>query len=286
MAIENVQQAIRLMRTSLAETYPAGEVEGFIRLVFEELCGYTTTQLLLNRDAKLSPDVVARIEDIIERLLKNEPIQYILGSAYFGALRMAVGPGVLIPRPETAEIVERIISMHGDVCGRVADLCTGSGCIAISLALAWRNAQVEGWDISPEALSYARCNGVAHGVEVAWRECDVLHHPVIDEPCYEVMVSNPPYIMERERADMDNNVLQYEPHTALFVADDEPLLFYSAIADIALRQLLPGGVLYFEINRCMGAACCEMLRDKGFEQVEVFKDFMEADRMVRCVKAR
>ena len=285
MAVENVQQAMRMMRASLVGDYSAGEVDGFIRLIFEELCGYNTTQLLLNYDTLLESDVVEKIEDIVARLQRHEPIQYILGSAYFGALRMAVGPGVLIPRPETAEIVQRIISMHGDVQGRVADLCTGSGCIAVSLALAWHNAQVEGWDISPEALSYARHNAVAHGVEVEWRECDVLRYKPIEASRYDVIVSNPPYIMDSERAEMDDNVLQYEPHTALFVADDEPLLFYDAIAEIELKELKPGGVLYFEINRVMGDACSSMLRDKGFVQVEVLKDFMDADRMVRCVKA-
>ena len=284
MAIENVQQAIRFIRTSLADAYPVGEVEGFIRLIFDELCGYTTTQLLLNRDALLSPDVVGTLEAITARLLRYEPIQYILGRAYFGDLRMAVGPGVLIPRPETAEIVQRIISMHGDVQGRVADLCTGSGCIAVALSLAWKQAQVEGWDISPEALAYARRNAEEHGVEIDWRECDVLKYKPSGELRYDVMVSNPPYIMECERVEMDDNVLQYEPHTALFVADNEPLLFYEAIAEIAKSELRPGGVLYFEINRSMGSACCEMLRKKGFAEVEVFKDFWEANRMVRCVK--
>lgn len=284
MAIENVQQAMRMIRTSLVDLYPTGEVEAFIRLIFEELCGYNTTQLLLNRDAMLSVETVVRIEDIVERLLRHEPIQYILGSAYFGNLRMEVGSGVLIPRPETAEIVQRIIDMQGNVKGRVADLCTGSGCIAISLAKAWKDAVVEGWDISSEALAYARRNGSAHGVDIEWRECDVLSYKSSGEPRYEVMVSNPPYIMERERVEMADNVLRYEPHTALFVADDKPLLFYEAIADIAMSELFPGGVLYFEINRSMGHACCEMLCRKGFAEVEVFKDFLEADRMVRCVK--
>ena len=273
-----------MIRTSLVDVYPTGEVEAFIRLIFEELCGYSTTQLLLNRDAVLSVEMVARIESIVERLLRREPIQYILGSAYFGDLHPEVGSGVLIPRPETAEIVRRIIAMHGNVQGRVADLCTGSGCIAISLAKAWKDAVVEGWDISSEALAYARRNGNVHGVDIEWRKCDVLGYKPSGKPRYEVMVSNPPYIMECESVEMDENVLQYEPHTALFVADDKPLLFYEAIADIAISELCPGGVLYFEINRRMGYACCEMLCRKGFTEVEVFKDFLEADRMVRCVK--
>lgn len=285
MAIENIQQAIKMIRTSLVDVYPTGEVEGFIRLIFEELFGYNTAQLLLNRDAVLTAEMATRIENIVERLLRNEPIQYILGSAYFGDLRMAVGEGVLIPRPETAEIVQRIVGMHGDVKGRVVDFCTGSGCIAISLAKAWKEARVEGWDVSTEALTYARRNGVNHDVSVEWYECDLLQYVPQDEPRYDVMVSNPPYIMEREQADMDNNVLRYEPHLALFVADNDPLLFYRTIADIATKELLSGGVLYFEINRLMGDACSKMLREKGFVQVEVYRDYLDADRMIRCVKA-
>lgn len=284
MEVKSIRQAISLMRSSLAQSYPAGEIEGFVRLLFEELYGYTTTQLLLNQETVLSDVDVERIKNIVERLQRYEPIQYILGSAYFGDMRMVVGKGVLIPRPETAEIVQRIIAWHSDVKGRVADLCTGSGCIAIALATAWKDARVEGWDISPEALAYAQCNSKAHKVEVEWRECDVLRYAPLAEPAYEVMISNPPYVLDSERAEMDENVLQYEPHSALFVADDEPLLFYEAIADIAIKELLPGGVLYFEINCRMGEACCRMLRSKGFEQVEVFRDFMGVDRMVRCVK--
>ena len=274
-----------MIRTSLVDAYPTGEVEGFIRLIFEELCGYNTTQLLLNRDALLSVEMVARIENIVERLLRYEPIQYILGSAYFGDMRMEVGEGVLIPRPETAEIVQRIIAMQGNVSGRVADFCTGSGCIAVALAKAWNDARVEGWDVSPQALAYARRNGINHDVCIEWRECDLLQYVPHDEPRYEVMVSNPPYIMQREKVDMDNNVLQYEPHLALFVADNDPLLFYRTIADIAAKELLQGGTLYFEINRLMGEACSKMLREKGFVEVEVYRDYLDADRMIRCVKA-
>lgn len=271
------------MRTSLSDSYSGGEVEAFIRLIFENLCGYTTTQLLLNQNTVLCTEAVNQIEQIVQRLLKQEPIQYIMGEAYWGDLRMMVGPGVLVPRPETAEIVQRIVAMQGDVQGRVADLCTGSGCIAIALSLAWKNAHVEGWDISQEALRYARRNGVAHGVDIQWHECDVLRYEP-SEPRYEVMVSNPPYILDSEREAMDDNVLMYEPHTALFVADNEPLLFYKAIAEIAMSELLPGGVLYFEINRAMGKECSKMLKDKGFMQVEVYQDYLGADRMVRCVK--
>ncbi|MBE6306658.1 MAG: peptide chain release factor N(5)-glutamine methyltransferase [Bacteroidales bacterium] len=280
-----MQKALNLIRHSLSDIYPQGEIEGFIRLIFDALCGYSTTDLLLNRHTELPVPVTQQVVSIVNRLRQHEPIQYILGKAYFGDMSMIVGRGVLIPRPETHEIVERIVAMQGDVRGRVADICTGSGCIAIALAHKWPNATVEGWDISTEALDYARRNADANNVQVAWIERDVLAYTPAHEPRYEIMVSNPPYVLDSERKGMDSNVLQYEPHQALFVPDEEPLLFYNAIADIAQRELLPAGVLYFEINCRMGEACSSMLRTKGFVDIEVYKDFMGADRMVRCVKA-
>lgn len=279
-----MQQALNLIRSSLKDVYPHGEIEGFIRLIFDHLCGYSTTDLLLKRDEKLLPELRQEVESIVERLKLHEPIQYILECAYFGDLQVAVGKGVLIPRPETAEMVARIIDEQGDVRGRVADFCTGSGCIAVALARAWAEASVEGWDVSQEALAYARRNAEDNGVRVAWRECDLLSYEPCAEPRFDIIVSNPPYVLDSERAEMDDNVLHFEPHLALFVPDDDPLLFYEKIADVAWRELVQGGILYFEINSRMGDACREMLCRKGFVAVEIYPDFMGADRVVKAVK--
>lgn len=279
-----MKQAIDLIKTSLSAIYPAGEIDGFIRLIFDRLCGYSVTDMLLNRDMILAPELRQEMALIVERLQRCEPIQYILGQAYFGNLTMRVGKGVLIPRPETAEIVQRIVNECGAVEGRVADLCTGSGCIAIALAQAWPQAQVEGWDISAEALAYARSNALDNHVQVQWHERDVLAYEPVDEPRYAVIVSNPPYILDSERVTMDNNVLMYEPHNALFVPDSNPLLFYRAIAEMAWRELLPEGVLYFEINSLMGEACVEMMQACGFEKVELYEDYRGAHRMIKGVK--
>jgi release factor glutamine methyltransferase len=279
-----MQQALDLIRTSLSEYFPKGEIEGFIRLIFDDLCGFSTTDLLLKRDMKLSDDMHEKIVSIVERLKSNEPIQYILGHAYWGDFSLSVGPGVLIPRPETAEIVRRIIAEVGDVDGRVADICTGSGCIAIALSRAWRNAAVEGWDFSQKALAYARRNAVEHQAKVEWIEQDVLSYRPSQEPKYKVMVSNPPYVLESEKREMDENVLCYEPHDALFVSDDDPLLFYRAIAHIAQCELLSGGFLYFEINSKMSKECCELLQSMGFVSVQAFEDYRGMYRMVRAIK--
>jgi release factor glutamine methyltransferase len=191
---------------------------------------------------------------------------------------------VLIPRPETAEIVRRIIAEVDDVDGRVADICTGSGCIAIALSRAWRNAAVEGWDFSQKALAYARRNAVEHQAKVEWIEQDVLSYRPSQEPKYKVMVSNPPYVLESEKREMDENVLCYEPHDALFVSDDDPLLFYRTIAHIAQCELLSGGFLYFEINSKMSKECCELLQSMGFVSVQAFEDYRGLYRMVRAIK--
>lgn len=279
-----MKQSLALIKSSLVGIYPSGEVDGFIRLIFEELCGYTLTDILLRRDEVLPPDKQQTVVRIVERLVQHEPIQYILGVAHWRDLRLTVGEGVLIPRPETAEIVTRIIEENGPISGRVADLCTGSGCIAIALAKAWPHARVEGWDISQQALRYASLNATNNAATVQWRECDILAYEPVDSPRYEVMVSNPPYVLERERAEMDENVLRYEPHTALFVPDNDPLKFYRAIARIAQRELLPSGRLYFEINETQGVACCRMLEDEGFDSIGVVDDYAGKARMVKAVK--
>lgn len=279
-----MQQALDFIRNSLVDYYPKGEIEGFIRLIFDELCGFSMTDLLLKRDTQLPAETQAAIISIVERLKLHEPIQYILGSVEWNGMRLSVGPGVLIPRPETAEIVRRIVAEKDRVRGCVADVCTGSGCIAIALAQAWPEAKVEGWDISPDALKYARKNAQENKVDVMWHQRDVLLYTPEDKPRYEVMVSNPPYILDSERSDMDDNVLCYEPHNALFVSDNDPLLFYRVIAHIALCELLPGGVLYFEINSSMHDACCRLLQAMGFDNVQVFEDYRGMYRMVRAVK--
>lgn len=279
-----MQNALNLIRDSLRDIYPKGEIEGFIRLIFDHLCNFSTTDLLLRRDEKLRPEVTEKIVSIVGRLKLHEPIQYILGSAYFGDMSIVVGKGVLIPRPETREMVDRIIGEHRNIVGRVADFCTGSGCIAVALARAWKSAAVEGWDVSKEALAYARQNAAHYNANVVWRECDLLQYTPRQEERYDIIVSNPPYVLDSEKKEMDENVLAHEPHLALFVADDNPLLFYRTIADIAWSELVPGGTLYFEINSRMGQECARMLCNKGFVAVEVYPDFMGLDRVAKAIK--
>lgn len=212
-----------------------------------------------------------------------EPLQYIEGRTLFLGREFWVAPGVLIPRPETEELVELMLKeIPADA--RILDVGTGSGCIAISLAKALPDALVTAWDVSPEALSVARANARKLQADVRFVECDVLACQVDEVGLYDVIVSNPPYVTEAEKADMEPNVLQWEPSLALFVPDDDPLRFYRRIAVLGRDMLADGGRLYFEINRAYGREMVEMLRTMGYVRVRVKKDLSQNDRFVIAEK--
>lgn len=288
----------------LSAVYPPGEASSIARWVMEDCFGLSQTDLLLDKDSNLSANDVHDLQIIAQRLLKKEPLQYVLGRTTFCGLTFEVQPGVLIPRPETAELVEWIASLHGaesdssaqvgDASSahrlRVLDIGTGSGCIALSLAS--RGFDVEAWDISEDALLVARRNAERLSLDVRFSKQDILQqaeqlaassevYPA--EKTYTVIVSNPPYICQKEASEMEANVLDYEPHLALFVPDSDPLLFYRAIARFACVALSDGGELFFEINRAYGNEVADMLRVYGYEDVEVRQDQFGNDRMVRAV---
>lgn len=280
-----MQYSLDLIRTTLRGLYPPGEITSFTRMILEELCGFTTVDIILHKDTILRGEIHKKIASIVERLSHYEPIQYILGSTLFCGRRFAVGKGVLIPRPETEELVDCIIRQHEDAKPTyIADYCTGSGCIAVTLAKSFENVKVEGWDISEEALAFARRNARDNDAAVEWGMRDVLAYKPRGECGYDIVVSNPPYVLESEKAGMERNVVDYEPPCALFVPDDNPLLFYDAIAQIAWSELRPGGKLYFEINSRMGDACRTMLQNKGWKEIVIYKDFSGLDRIVRAEK--
>ena len=267
---------------ALAELYPQGEASALARMVFEERFGMSQTDLLLGKDSNLSANDRAELHNIVARMLKNEPIQYVLGETEFCGLRIAVGPGVLIPRPETEELAEWITSQHTEPRPqRVLDIGTGSGCIA--LALASRGFQVEAWDVSPEALAIARSNAERLGLNVRFDLKDILHTKAA-ETRYDVIVSNPPYICQREAIDMERNVLDHEPALALFVPDDDPLLFYRSIARFARTALVPGGHLFFEINRAYSHETKLMLEQECFINIELRNDQFNNPRMIKAAK--
>ena len=276
-------QVISDIKSALAEAYPEGEVRAFVRILFEEWMHYSTVDIYMRADSEVPPFMVEKMRHAVQRLLRHEPIQHIVGVAHFHGHRFAVSKHTLIPRPETEQLVDMIVDRNQDVpdlC--VLDIGTGSGCIACSLARALRFAEVHAFDISQPALDLAAENARNLGVKVAFHHVDILN--AVPQPQqFHIIVSNPPYICMHEQQLMEDNVLRYEPHSALFVPDNDPLLFYRAIARYASVALKPGGKLYFEINAAYGNDTAKLLSNFHFAEIEVARDFYGRDRFVSAL---
>ena len=272
------------IKQALAEAYPEGEVRAFVRILFEEWLHYSTVDIYLRADCEVPYFVEQKMRRAVERLLAHEPIQHIVGVAHFHGHRFKVDRHTLIPRPETEQLVDMIIDQNPATDLRVLDIGTGSGCIAISLARAMKFAQVTAFDVSQAALDVAAGNASALGAKVKFCLTDILSAKPSDNQ-FDIIVSNPPYICHSEKSQMESNVLLYEPHTALFVPDDDPLLFYRAIAQYASRALSPNGKLYFEINAAYGNATAQLLKQHGFTDIEIVRDFYGRDRFVSALMA-
>lgn len=246
----------------LSPLYGDHEARAIVRLVLEEGFDLTSTDVYMGKVSQLSADSLLKLEEFMQRLEKSEPVQYVLGQADFCGRTFSVRPGVLIPRPET-QLLLPMVGRGFTGPFSVLDIGTGSGCIAITAALDNPQAQVTAWDVSPQALLVAAENGRRLGAQVSWCQQDVLHAPD-DHQLWDVIVSNPPYICERERGDMAANVLDYEPALALFVPDAHPLLFYHAIGRYARHALRPSGRLCLEINPHYADELAQWLGDSGF----------------------
>lgn len=278
-----MEQSRNIMRQSLQSLYDTREINNITDCVLEQLLHTDRTHLLMERSSILSESVHQQIEAIAMRLHSGEPLQYILGTAPFYGMDLHVSPAVLIPRPETEELVEWILSENDMSPRRVLDMGTGSGCIALALAQNRPSWSVEAIDISNEALDLARKNADENGIKVDFRQQDILQIPSQQE-IYDIIVSNPPYITPSEKEQMHCNVLDFEPHLALFVPEDDPLLFYRAIARFASTALKPGGQLYFEINRQFGQETLNMIKQESTLQPTLRKDISQNDRMIMAVK--
>lgn len=278
-----MKAGIASIRKELAGIYAKGEIESLIFLIFEKLKGYSRTQFLLANEEELNEDDLKEIGKIVARLKSHEPIQYILGVTEFYGLPFHSVPGVLIPRPETEELVQWIIQENKQLKPTILDIGTGSGCIAISLQKNISQSLVLACDISTICIKTARRNTILNGSEVSVFEYDVLNKsPEIEFPELDIVVSNPPYIRETEKSLMEKNVLEHEPELALFVSDEKPLIFYERIADFSRIHLKNRGRLYFEINEAFGRECCDMLHGKGFSEIVLKKDIHGKDRMIGC----
>lgn len=280
---DSLQQVRRKLQSALTPKYGEREATALARTVMLSLKGWSWPVLLANED-RLAGDLIAgRCREVLDRLLEDMPVQYALGQATFFGLQFAVGPGVLIPRPETEQLVDLIITQNREADLRVLDLCTGSGAIAVALARNLPFSSVEAVDVSPEALGYARQNAERLKANVSFQEADVFHLN-LKSGFYDIIVSNPPYVDESEKSTMEPNVLDYEPHLALFVPDSEPLVFYRQIVRLATDSLRPGGRLYFEINPRHEAELRALLESYGFEDIEFYKDVHGTTRFSSAIK--
>lgn len=267
------------IRQSLQDIYPPEEVKALTMLICCDMLCLDALDIYLGKDMILSECKKRELENIIFRLQKNEPIQYIRGFAEFDGRRFKVAPGVLIPRPETVELVE-LVARENASARRLLDIGAGSGCIAISLDKKLPEAEVEAWDISEDALAIARENNKELAADVTFLQRDVLSDDWEKAPSFDVIVSNPPYVTEAEKKDMDANVLDWEPELALFVPDDDPLRFYRRIADLGRELLLPDGKLYFEINQAYGRETAHILEMNQYHDVRVIRDIFGKERIV------
>lgn len=289
------------LRKRLTSVYDEREAQAVARWVLDEAFGLSLTDICCGKVSQLSADDARRLEAMTRRLEQAEPVQYVLGHAPFAGHSFEVSPAVLIPRPETEELVNWAVqsaeamtaakeqassqeqaSAQEQTSLHILDIGTGSGCIAISVALALPRATVQAWDLSPQALAQARSNAQRLGTQVSFVQQDALQPPQ-HHACLDMVLSNPPYICQREAEAMHRNVLAHEPHMALFVPNDDPLRFYRAITRYAVEALRPGGCVLFEINALYAEATRQMMLDEGLSHIETRLDCFGKERFVKGV---
>jgi release factor glutamine methyltransferase len=267
----------------------AEEISGIAFLVFENLFRLSKTDIFSEKPIDVSKDHEARLTDILLRINHREPIQYILGEADFFGRKFEVNPAVLIPRPETEELVSEILDFYGKTSTlkklHILDIGTGSGCIAITLSLAIKDAQVYASDVSLDALTVARRNAERLKADVSFIHNDILKEEITANGL-DVIVSNPPYITFEEKNNMNENVVRHEPHLALFVSNDDPVIFYKAIVQKSKKMLRPEGTLWVEINEQHGNEVMQLLLKSGFRNVKIIRDLSGKERMVWGMLAR
>jgi release factor glutamine methyltransferase len=272
---------------ALSEVYPKTEIDSFFFILMEEKLNLKRIDTVLKPNFLIPERKLTDLKNILVKLQKEEPIQYILGNTEFYGLPFFVNENTLIPRSETEELVAWVIEEAANFQSNkriklsILDIGTGSGCIPISIAKNLPKAKISAVDISSEALKVAKQNALLNKVDVAFIELDILKTKKIPQE-FDIIVSNPPYVRELEKAEIKNNVLKNEPHLALFVTNEDPLIFYDKIADFAKQQLSKNGLLFFEINQYLGKETSALLHKKGFKNIELRKDLFGNDRMIKC----
>ncbi|MEO6631134.1 MAG: peptide chain release factor N(5)-glutamine methyltransferase [Mucilaginibacter sp.] len=284
--MKTIKDVFENYKSVLKSIYDANEIEAITLLVINEICNLSKAKIKAFPEIEISPQQIDELTNILEELKIGKPVQYILGKTEFYGLPFNVNPSVLSPRPETEELVEWVIELVGPsklAVGSILDIGTGSGCIAISLKKNLPQFSVSAIDISPEALQTAASNAKLNNVDIQFIKADILNlNSEIEIPKPEIIVSNPPYVTLHDKTKMHTNVTDFEPHTALFVPENDPLIFYKAIADFAITNLTESGVLLLEINESYGNETVELLAAKDFKNIELRKDMSGRDRMIKA----
>lgn len=275
-----------LLIKELSDRYGIEESRSIFYILIEAYLKLSRAQVAMHLDQELDTSVATLFMESLQKLKNHEPVQYILGETFFYDLLFKVTPSVLIPRQETEELVHWIVKDAQSITGQktihICDIGTGSGCIAIALAKTIQNSEVTAIDISEKALKTASENALFHKVTINFSKRDILQADAFPKK-YDIIVSNPPYVREQEKSEMLTNVLAYEPYQALFVSDQDPLVFYRKIAELAKNNLKPSGMLYFEINQYLGQATVTLLEELGFSEVILRKDIQHNDRMIKAL---
>ena len=290
MSSNLVRDCRRHYASELENIYGSNEANALIMILLEHCFGIDRVKMALEPELRLSESELLTLHFAVKELLKNKPIQYVIGETEFCGMRFFVEKGVLIPRPETEELVNQLVSysvnqLHSQSF-RIIEIGTGSGCIAISLAKLLKNSVVTAVDVSEKALEIAKKNAEANGVDVQFVLDDILNpkKPELIDNQYDIIVSNPPYVCESEKKEMRANVLDYEPSSALFVSDNDPLIFYRKILEFAQKTLKPDGQVWLEINEKFGTEMQNLCLEKGFKNVEIIKDFRGKDRIEKATR--
>ena len=279
-----IQEARTQLQTQLSNIYEIREAANITDWVMESLTGLSKSARLVKAHEHLTTDQQVLLENYISDLLRHRPVQYVLGESWFHGLRFHVNENVLIPRPETEELVDWVLDEHKQVQQlRILDIGTGSGCIPIALKRSLPQAIVYSCDISAGALELARKNATDLGADVHFIQQNILDASLWEQlPEVDIIVSNPPYIPENNKESMHANVLEHEPHLALFVSNNDPLTFYRAIAELSVKKLKEDGAVYAEIHEDLGAATLALFQEKGFGRVTLRRDMQEKDRMIKA----
>ncbi|MBL4658274.1 MAG: peptide chain release factor N(5)-glutamine methyltransferase [Flavobacteriales bacterium] len=284
----NAAKLVEYMRRELSAYYPENEGNAILFRLFDGILGYEQADIVLNAESDIADLDFKKFKKAVKDLKEKKPVQYILGYSDFGNVRIRVDHRVLIPRPETEELVNWIVESSDRGAIRILDVGTGSGCIAISLKKELPNSQVMGTDVDEECIDLAKDNATNNKVQINFRVSNALDVDqsvhLVQPDTLDLIVSNPPYIQFKDRYQMDENILSYEPAKALFVDDDDPMLFYKSISNMGATLLKPGGVLYFEINEKFGNDVEEVMNKSGYTQIEQRRDIHDKVRFVRGVK--